>query len=185
MKGPTSPDQQLTAATAIQSELPFEQNEPPSKAKMNLKRARTRSKRSKYASEADETDISPSRSRCKSRLDMSSSPISRQPSPAIDNVNPAMGQASKTLESNYHAEDLDSLTPASTQVKTSTYSSFRPSQSHSSSYSPPPSKPKARKVPLVAVGKSKETFPSVLGKRSSVEERDYSPVLSSTMMYAP
>lgn len=185
MKEPTSPDQQPTAATAIQSELSFEQNAPPSNAKMDLKRARTRSTRSKYANEADETDTSPPRSRRKPRLDMSSSPSSGQPSPAINNVKPALGQASKTLESNDYAEDLDSLTPATTQVKTSTYSSFRPSLSHSSSYSPPPSKSKAPKASLVALGKSKETFSSVLGKRSSVEKRDYSPALTSTIMYAP
>lgn len=178
-KEPTSPGQQPTAATGTQSGLSS------SRAKMDLKRATRKSIRSKYANEADDTATSPSSSRSKPRLDISSSLISMQPSPTINNVNPAMDQASKTLESTHHSEDLDSLTPASTQLKTSTYSSFRPSPSRSSSYSPPPSKPKAPKASLVSVGKSKETCSSVLGKRSSVEKRDYSPALTSTMMYAP
>ena len=153
---------------------------------MDLKRAARKSTRSKYANDADDTAAtSLSSSRSKPRLDMSSSLLTRQTSPTMNNVKPAMDQASKTLESNHYSEDLDSLTPASTHVKTSTYSSFRPSPSRSSSYSPPPSKPKAPKASLVAVDKSKETFSSVLGKRSSVGKRDYSPALTSTMMYAP
>ena len=145
----------------------------------------TKSTRSKYANAARETATSPSNSRCKPRLDMFSPLIFRQPSPTTNNVKSAMDQVSKPLDTNCYSEDLDSLSPPSTQFKASTYSSFRPSPSRSSSYSPPPSKLKARKVSLVAVGNSKETFPSVLGKRSSVEKRDYSPGLTSTMMYAP
>ena len=186
---PTSPGQQPTAATkcatAIQSELSSKQNAPLSGAEINLKRAMTESTRSKYANAAHETATSPSTSRCKPRLDMFSPFIFRQPSPTTNNVKSAMDQVSKPLETNYYSEDLDSLSPPSTQVKTTTYSSFRPSPSRSSSYSPPSSKPKARKASLVAAGKSKETFPSVLGKRSSVENRDDSPGLTSTMMYAP
>ena len=188
-KEPNSPGQQPTAATtsdtAIQSKLSSKQNVPLSGAETNLKRAMTKSTCSKYANAAHETATSPSTSRCNPRLDMFSPLIFRQPSPTTNHVKSAMDKVSKPLDTNCYSEDLDSLNPPSTQVKASTYSSFRPLPSRSSSYSPPPSKPKARKVSLVAVGKSKETFPSVLGKRSSVEKRNYSPGLTSAMMYAP
>ena len=174
-----------TSATAIQSELSSKQSASLSGAEINPKRAMTKSTRSKYANAAHETATSPSCSRCKPRLDMFSSLVFRQPSPTTNNVKSAMDQVSKPLETNCYSEDLDSLSPPSTHVKTTTYSSFRPSPSRSSSYSPPPSKPKAPKLSLVAIGKSKKTFSSVLGKRSSVEKRDYSPGLTSTMMYAP
>ena len=188
-KETTSPDQQTTAATtsatAIRSELSSKQNAPLSDAEINLKRTMKKSTRSKYANAAHETATSPSDYRCKPHLDIFSPLTFRQPSPTTDNVKSAMDQVSKPLETNHYSEYLDSLSPPSTQVKTTTYSSFRPSPSRSSSYSPPSSKAKAREVSLIAVGKSKERFPSVLGKRSSVENRNYSPGVSSTMMYAP
>ena len=187
IKESASPSQRPTAATPIQTELSSAQNARLSEAKVDLRRAMTNSKRSRYANTAHETATSPSPSSStyKPRLDLFSSLISRQPSPTIKNVRSTMDQVSKPLETNHYSEDLDSLTPPSTQVKTSTYSSFRPSPSRSSSYSPPPSKPKAPKVSLVAVGKSKKGVSSVLGKRSSVEKRDFSPGLTPTMMYAP
>ena len=158
----TSPGQQPTAAPAIQSELSSEQNPPPSRVKVDLKRART-----KYANAADESVTSPSSSKHKLRLEFTSSVISRLPTPTTNNLNLAMDQPKVSKPSGIHdySDDLDSLTSTSPHPETSHYSKFKPSPSRSSSYSPPPSKPKVPKGILGAVAKSKERFPPVLGKR--------------------
>ena len=200
-----SPGQQPTAAIAIQSVLSSEQHPSPSRVKIDLKRATTKSIRSKYANAADETPTSPSSSRRKPRLDMSSPLVSRlpgatretrssysrrqkaPPTPTTNNVDLATDQpkVSKPSSIRDYSEDLDSLTPASPRLKTSSYSSFRPSQSRSSSYSPPFSEPKARKGSLGVVAKSKKSLHPILGKRSTEERRSYSPSVTSSMMYAP
>ena len=178
----TSPGQQPTAAPAIQSELSSEQNPPPSRVKVDLKRART-----KYANAADESVTSPSSSKHKPRLELSSSVISRLPTPTTNNLNLAMDQPKVSKPSGIHdySDDLDSLTSTSPHPETSHYSKFKPSPSRSSSYSPPPSKPKVPKGILGAVAKSKERFPPVLGKRSTEKGPSCSPSLTSSMMYAP
>ncbi len=205
IKESTSPGQQPTAATTIQSELSSEWNPSPSRVNIVPKRAMTRSIRSKYTNAADGTATSPSSSRRKPRLDMSSPLISRlpgmtgetrssshhrqnaPPTPTANNVNLATDQpkVSKPSVIRGYSEDLDSLTSASPQLKTSSYSIPRHSPSRSSSYSPPPSEPKAPKGPLDAAAKSKESLHQVLGKRSIEKRRSYSPSLASSMMYAP
>lgn len=179
--------QQPTAATAVQPELSSEQNPPSSRVKVDLKRAMRKSIRLKYANAADETATSPSSSKCKPRLDMCSPVISRLPTRTTNNVNLAMDQPKVSKPSGIHdySDDLDSMTPASPQPETSSHSRFEPSPSRSSSYSPPPSKPKAPKGTLGAVAKPKEPFPPVLGKRSTKQRPSCSPSLTPSMMYAP
>ena len=183
----TFPGQQPTAATKIQPELSSEQKPPSSRVKVEPKRALRKSIRLKYANAADETVTSPSRSKCKPRLDLCSPVISRLSNPTTNNVNLAMNQpkVSKPPEIHDYSHDLDSLTPASPQPETSSHSRFEPSPSRSSSYSPPPSKPKAPKGTPGAVAKSKERFPPVLGKRSTKKRPSNSPSLTPSMMYAP
>ncbi len=183
----TFPGQQTTAATAIQPQLSSEQNPPPSRVKVDLKRAMTKSIHSKYANAADETATSLSSSKRKPRLNTCSTLVSTLPTPTTNNVNLTMAQpkVSKPSGMQDYSDDLDSLTPTSPQLETSTYSSFKPSPSRSSSYSPPPSKPKASKGTRGVVAKVKEPIPPVLGKRSTEKRPSYSPSLAPSMMYAP
>ena len=181
----TLPDEQSTGAKAIQPELSSKQNPPPSIAKADLRRAITRSKSS--ANAADRIATSPSSFRRKPRLDIRSPIISRQPTPTTNNVNLAMDQPkiSKPTATHGYSDDLDSLSPASPQLETSTHSSFKPSPSRDSSYSPPPSKPTAPKRTLPAVAKAKGPIPPVYGKRTSKKSPSYSSSSTPSMLYAP
>ena len=183
----TFQDQQPNAVTAIQPQLSSEQSSPPSKPKADLKRAMVKSTRSNYANGTDGTTISPSSSKRKARLAMRSPLISRQPPPTSNTVNLAMDQAKFSKPSGIHdnSDDLDSPTPASLHFETSTYSSFLPSPSRDSSYSSPPSKPKAPKRTLGAVAKAKGPIPPVLGKRTTKKRPSYSPSVTPSMLYAP
>ena len=178
------PGEQPTATTAIQSELSSEQNPPPSRVNADLERAMTSSKSSKYASAANRNATSPSSFKRMPRLDIYSPVTARQPTPTTNN---AMDQPKVSKPSAIHgySDDLDSLTPASPQIETSTYSSFKPSPSRDSSYTPPPSKPKAPKRTLRAVAKAKGPIPPVLGKRTSKKSPSYSPSLTPSIPYAP
>ena len=183
----TFPDQQRNAVPAIQPELSSEQNPPPSRVKADLERAMTKSIRSKYANETDETTTSHSSSQRKARSTVHSPVISKQPTPRTNSMNLAMDQTKVSKLSGIHdnSDDLDSSTPASLLFETSTYSSFKPSPSRDSSYSPPPSKPKAPKRTLGAVAKAKGPIPPVLGKRTTKKRPSYSPSLTPSMLYAP
>lgn len=182
----TFPSQQPTAALATQPELSSEQNSPPSRVKPDRQRAMTKSMRSKYSNGTDGSVTSPSSSKRKPRLTVRSPLISRHPNPTTNTVNLAMDQAnvSKPSGTNYNSDGVDSLTHASPH-ETSTYSSFKPSPSRDSSYSPPPFKPRALKRTLSVVAKAKRPISPVLGKRTTTKRPSHSPSLTPSMLYAP